>query len=88
MTQDAHGSQGARNGHRGPLLPASPNIGLGGSTIVVLAIITAIMQGSLVVHSAPEMHMWAAPAALSQGTALWSATDPEKLELPPYNSKQ
>ena len=81
---DEHGSHGA---NRGPLLPASPNIGVGGSALLVLAIATAIMQGSLVVHSAPEMHMWQPTASLAQGTAPWSPADPDKLELPPYNSK-
>lgn len=83
---DAHDSHGSHNGH-GPLLPASANIGVGGSALLVLAIITSIMQGSLVVHSSPEMHMWVPTAALAQGTAPWSPTDPEKVELPPYNPR-
>ena len=87
---DSHGhghgnGHGSHDGGYGPLVPASSNIGVGGSVILVVAILTSIMQGSFVVGSSRDMHMWQPSAALASGTAPWSPQDPDKLELPPYN---
>ena len=85
----AHGHGNGHGGdHRGPLLPATSNIGVGGSVLLVAAILTSIMQGSFVVGSSRDMHMWQPSAALAQGTAPWSPQDPDKLELPPYTGQQ
>lgn len=90
MTHDAHALDhgGAHNGHRGPLLPASANIGVGGAGIVVVAILLSIMQGSFVVSSSRDMHIWAPIATIAQGTAPWSPTDANNIELPPWNPGQ
>ena len=89
MHDSGHGAHGsAHDGHHGPLLPASSNIGVGGSVLLVVAILTSIMQGSFVVGSSRDMHLWQPPAALAQGAPPWSAQDSEKIELPPYNQQQ
>jgi hypothetical protein len=54
---------------------------------LVVAILTSIMQGSFVVGSSKDMHIWQPTTALAQGTAPWSPQDPDKLPLPPYNGQ-
>jgi hypothetical protein len=61
-------------------MPASSDIGKGGFAIVVLAILTSIMQGSFVVGSSHEMHVWGNPVS----DTLKAATS---IDLPPYNAQ-
>ena len=79
---DAHGAHGGGHGahdHR-PLLPATSDIGKGGFAIVVLAILTSIMQGSFVVASSHEMHIWGNPVS----DTVKAAT---QVDLPPYGAQ-
>jgi hypothetical protein len=69
MSHDTHSSHGMDEGQ---LLPASANITWGVRLLILGAILASIMQGSFVVKSSHDMHVW--PAA-----------DSVKVPLPPFS---
>jgi len=71
MSHDGGHSEHA-DGLGGPLLPASADLSWGVRILVILVIATSIMQGSFVVGSSRDMHVW--PAA-----------DSAKVDLPPFH---
>ena len=69
MAHDSHSAHEG-NGHA-KLLPASADIAWGVRLLILGAILTSIMQGSFVVGSSRDMHVW-------------PSTDSTKVDLPPF----
>jgi hypothetical protein len=67
-----------------PPHPASPDIGLGGRLIVILAIMTSVMQGSFVVGASPIWKLWNPLAAQAKGVAPWTVDSAKDVPLPPF----